>query len=295
MQADTTRNEMINAAHVGTLFSLNLPDNKLTRSLVDRFFGKMIASVIDFGLEFDHRIGADGIQSASRWAAERCGAPTQAAGEGTIPTEGPLLLAANHPGYFDSVALLGQVPREDVKVIVAVTYFNYLPNAVPHLIFTDRSARGNVRAVREAIKHLQAGGTLLIFPTGHNDPDPDVLPGALQRFDLWSESVSLFLRKVPATQLVLSAISGIVSPSYLKHPIARIQPNLQYKQRVAELFQIFDQFMRKAGTPLSAPRITFSPPQRAADLVHEPDLTINDRIIAQARQLLSGHARQLGS
>jgi hypothetical protein len=292
MQSELLRSELINAAHVGILFSLNLPDNKFTRALVNRFFGKMIGTVIDFGVEFDRRIVSHGIQNACRWASQKCGTPVEAAGQEHIPADGPLLLAANHPGYFDSIALLSQVPREDVKALVAVTYFNFLPNAAPNLIYTDRSMRSNIRAVRKAIEHLKSGGALLLFPTGHNDPDPAVLPGATQRFEEWSDSVSLLLRKVPETHLVLSAISGIVAPGYLKHPISRIQPNLQYRQRVAELFQIFDQFTRRADTPLANPRISFAPPLRLADIPSGPDQQINGHIVSLAQELLADHIHQ---
>jgi hypothetical protein len=179
-------------------------------------------------------------------------------------------------------------------VLVAVTYFNFLPHAAPHLIYTDRSPRQNVRAVRAAIKHLQAGGMLLLFPTGHNDPDPDVLPGAPQRYEEWSDSVSLLLRKVPETQLLLSAISGIVSPDYLNHPIARIQPNLRYRQRVAELFQIFHQFTRKADTPLARPRVTFASPVTLEELGEASKESLNDNIANMARLLLEDHIRRRG-
>lgn len=291
MQPDILRAELVDAAQFGVLFSLNVPDNRFTRSLVDKFFGRMISTGIDFGVEFNQRIALEGIQRACRWASERCGAPVQSAGQEQIPTEGPLLLAANHPGYFDSLAILSQVPREDVKALVAVTYFNFLPNAAPHLIYTDRSMGSNIKAVRAAVQHLKRGGALLIFPTGHNDPDPDVLPGASQRYELWSDSVSLLMRKVPETRLVLIAVSGIVAPSYLRHPLARLQPNPQYRQRVAELFQIYDQFTRRADTPLGKPRVTFASPLEFADIAPQSGSHRDKHIASLARQLLLQHLK----
>ena len=32
--------------------------------------------------------------------------------------------------------------------------------------------------VRDVARHLRAGGAVLTFPAGHNEPDPDVHPGA---------------------------------------------------------------------------------------------------------------------
>lgn len=292
MQANSMRAELLDAALSGILFTLNLPDNAVTRTMINKIFGKMITTIIDFAVEFDRRIAADGIQSASSWVAQKCGTPAQAFGVENIPLSGPVLMVANHPGYFDSIVLLSQFSREDIKVLVAVPYFNYIPNASTRVIYTDRSMQSNIKAIREAIKHLQAGGFLLLFPTGHNDPDPDILPGAQQRFEEWSNSVSLFLRKVPETQLVPTVISGIVSPQYLKHPIARVQPNLKYKQRVAELFQIYDQFMRHKDTPLARPRVSFTPPLQLADLNIKGVQTINGSILILMQQLLTNHQKR---
>lgn len=291
MQANPMRKELLDAALAGILFTLNLPDNAATRSIINKIFGKMITTIIDLAIEFDQRIATDGIQSATGWVAQKCGAPTQAFGVENIPLNGPVLMAANHPGYFDSIVLLSQSTRQDVKALVAVPYFNYIPNASTRVIYTDRSMRSNVKAVREAIRHLHSGGFLLLFPSGHNDPDPDILPGAQQCFEEWSDSVSLLLRKVPETQFVPTVISGIVAPQYIKHPLARIQPNVQYKQRVAELFQIYDQLMRYKDTPLSKPRVSYFPPLRLADLPSGTGRT-NGNIGDLMQQLLTKHLQR---
>lgn len=293
MPAEIDREELTDAAFAGILFSLNLPDSNFTRKLVSRIFGKLIGNVIDLAAELNQRIGSDGVQSACRWVAELCGTPAQITGGENIPLHGPVLLAANHPGYFDSTVLLSQVPRQDVKALVAVRYFNYLPNAVPKLIYTDRSISRNIKAVREAIRHLEAGGLLLIFPSGHNDPDPDLLSEAQQLFEAWSDSISLLLRKVPETQLVLSVVSGIVSREYLNHPIALIQPNIRYKQRVAELFQILAQFGKRIDTPLSRPRASFRPPLRLDQLTSGKGGAVTSAILNHAQRLLMEHQERL--
>ncbi|MEN8242255.1 MAG: 1-acyl-sn-glycerol-3-phosphate acyltransferase [Chloroflexota bacterium] len=292
MQIEKTREKLYQLAKDGVLFSLNLPDTTLTRALVKNFFGKMIHTVIDFAVDFDQRILNDGVQLAARWVAEKCGTPVVSYGTENIPTTGPVLVAANHPGLTDSIALISTVPRQDIKALVAVQYFHQLPHAKPHLIYTDRSMGSSVRAVREAIKHLQSGGLLLLFPTGHNDPDPDVQPTANLGFNKWSSSVSLFLRKVPETKLLLSVISGIVAPQYLKHPIARIQPNRRFQQRVAELFQMYAQFIRKPETPLGKPRVSFAEPIRWDQLANSASQSVDLQIQTLAQQLLASHMNQ---
>ena len=179
-----------------------------------------------------------------------------------------------------------------MKALVAVQYFHQLPHAKPHLIYTDRSMGSSIRAVREAIKHLQSGGMLLLFPTGHNDPDPDVQPEADLGFTKWSSSVSLFLRKVPETQLLLSVISGIVAPQYLNHPLARIQPNRRFQQRVAELFQMYAQFLRYPKIPLGKPRVSFAKPIRWEELSNAASQSVEEHILFLTQQLLASHMAQ---
>jgi hypothetical protein len=46
-----------------------------------------------------------------------------------IPTEGPALILANHPGAYDSMAIGSLIPRTDLKAIVSKTrLYQVLPN-----------------------------------------------------------------------------------------------------------------------------------------------------------------------
>jgi len=90
-----------------------------------------------------------------------------------IPRQGPLVVVANHPyGGMDGMvlaALLSSV-RPDVKWIS-----NYLLLRVPELrdwIFPvdpfnrPGSTRQNIKGMKDAIRHLRAGGCLATFPSG---------------------------------------------------------------------------------------------------------------------------------
>ena len=90
-----------------------------------------------------------------------------------IPRVGPLLVVANHPfGGLEGIilgSLLNSV-RKDVKVL-GNHLLHIIPEIRPHLIslnpFGGKSAsRANIGALREAIKLLQSGGTLITFPAG---------------------------------------------------------------------------------------------------------------------------------
>jgi putative hemolysin len=92
---------------------------------------------------------------------------------GDIPASGPTLIVANHPfGGIEGIAilhLLKQV-RPDVKVMA-----NSLLKRVPELARSfigvnpyggNNAARQNARGIREAVRWLNAGGLLVVFPAG---------------------------------------------------------------------------------------------------------------------------------
>lgn len=92
-----------------------------------------------------------------------------------LPKEGSLLIVANHPlGGLEGV-VLARILREhrpDTKVLT-----NEMLTKIPELseifigvdVFGDNSqqrASSNLKGLREASRHLQAGGALLVFPAG---------------------------------------------------------------------------------------------------------------------------------
>jgi putative hemolysin len=90
----------------------------------------------------------------------------------TIPSEGPLLIVANHPlGGLEGVAiarLLMEV-RSDLRVLT-----NQLLRRIPELaeifigvdVLSKDAARQNIAGIKQAHSHLKKGGALLIFPAG---------------------------------------------------------------------------------------------------------------------------------
>ncbi len=123
-----------------------------------------------------------------------------------LPTQGPLLVIANHPfGGIEGIILphlLGQV-RRDVKLLA-----NYLLKPVAELrdlfIYVDpfgtrRSPAASLAGLREAVSWLQQGKTLAVFPAGEVShlqwssrtvTDPQ-----------WSPTVAWLLRKTGAAVL----------------------------------------------------------------------------------------------
>ena len=90
-----------------------------------------------------------------------------------IPTTGPLIIVANHPfGFADAVILghlIGKV-RPDAKFL-ANSMLLKIPEVQPWIIPVDNfkgegSERRNLGPMKKAIRHLAAGGALIVFPAG---------------------------------------------------------------------------------------------------------------------------------
>lgn len=100
-------------------------------------------------------------------------------GEHHIPLEGPLIIAPNHVTYADP--LLVSIPvRRPVyymawDALFRVPVFSWLIRRLRAFPVDIDSA--DPKATREAVRLLQAGGAVMIFPEGGRSPD-----GRLQRF-----------------------------------------------------------------------------------------------------------------
>jgi hypothetical protein len=294
MTAENLRTELYNVAMRGIRFSLSLPDTPFVNRSIDRFFGNFLKGVIDAAVTFDEKIAGESITKACAWISSVCGQRPHVSGAENIPAEGPVLLVSNHPGYFEGMLIIGQLPRSDIRIVVGgVPYFTKLPNARQFIFYTDHTESENVKALRRAVSHLKTGGSFLIFPTGQADPDPDAMPGSRQRLDDWSESVALMLRRVPETRLVPAIVSGIVKPGYLWHPLALIQRSRRPRIRVAELLQMYRQFGTADYPPISRPRLTIGKPISGAELIAQVGKRkMMSEVIRRAGALLDAHIAQ---
>jgi hypothetical protein len=206
-----------------------------------------------------------------------------------IPAEGPCVIASNHPGAYDSVAIVANIFRPDLKVIISdIPFLGMLPNIGPRFIYAalGDSAMG-MRAVRESVRHLQSGGALLIFSTGLVDPDPEVWNNAVEHIAAWSPSLDLFMRKAPGTCLVPTVASGVVSPKWAFHPLTRLAKEGWPRRRMAEFGQVVSQLVRP-GRELYTPHVSFGSAMSAEDLGgKEADLM--SAIIVRETDLMAEH------
>jgi 1-acyl-sn-glycerol-3-phosphate acyltransferase len=239
---------------------------------------------------FEGAVAEEGISAAAEQLLRPFVSGIDVRGVETIPRTGPLLIVSNHPGAYDIACILTAVNRDDIKAIVStVPLASHLPELNSHLIPITREAHKGMRGVRQAIRQLRSGGALQIFPTGVVDPDPDLLPGAYEALENWSPSIELMLKKAPDSQLLVTIVSGVLSPGWLRSPITKLQKEVWRQRKLAEFFQIMQQVLFPGSLKIH-PRVSFAPPVLASDLLEEAgDRDVHRLVIERAQALMLTH------
>lgn len=215
--------------------------------------------------DFDADVATCGYRIAAAQLINRFIKEVQIIGKENIPLDGPLLVASNHPGTYDAFAIMSEIPRDDMKIVVEdLPVFKCLTSISAHIIFAPKETVGRMQVVRSMIHQLNAGGGVLIFPSGKLDPDPQVFPGAETALDAWSPSLDVILRKVPQTQVIVTIVSGMLSQSSVNNLVTKRFDEFVMKIRVAEFFQLFQQSILSRKLR-SKPLITFAEPFRVLD------------------------------
>jgi hypothetical protein len=242
--------------------------------------------------EADQNVAQFGLTETARRLLPRFVHSVEVTGAENIPPDGPVLIASNHPGAYDAVAIVANLPRPDLKVVVSdVPLLRSLPALDCRLIYTARGVNGRMTALRNMIRQLQAGGSVLIFATGLVDPDPAVFPGAEEKLADWSPSLELALRRVPAAKILPTIVSGVLSPAALRSPLLRLQKEAWRQRKLAEFLQVIHQLVFRRDYGLN-PRVSFGKPMSADELAEQdPSGKIMPQIIAQALSLLKQHHR----
>jgi 1-acyl-sn-glycerol-3-phosphate acyltransferase len=196
-------------------------------------------------LTFDKVVGESGLVVGGAWALERMCRSARMEGRDNVPREGPLLLVSNHPGLADAVALFAATPREDLRVVAAERPFlDALPNTSRHLLAVAETPAGRSAVVRAAVRHLRSGGAVLTFPGGRIEPDPAVLPGAVETLGRWSSSADLFARLAPGLTVVPVVVSGVISPRALRVPLTHLRRRKRDREWLAATLQMLTPALR---------------------------------------------------
>jgi len=276
--------------------SLGFRKDGLAQPFLKPLVWKPMVRFSEMATIFEQRVVQEGWQKASAWFITHFVDKVKTLGAEHLPKEGPLVIAANHPGAYDSLVISSHIPRDDVKIISSdIPFVKKLPDTSKHMIFSSQNVHDRMSAARSALRHLKNGGTLLVFARGTMDPDPAFMTGSEVELTRWTSSLGLFMRNVPQTKLSVSLISGVISPKFINHPATLFRRGRVNKQRLAEFFQVMYQLL-VPGRIMVSPNLSFSSPVTLDDLRLEDKKNINkitDGIIIKAQEQFQFHHKNL--
>ncbi|HXW08312.1 MAG TPA: lysophospholipid acyltransferase family protein [Vicinamibacterales bacterium] len=244
------------------------------RPLVERVVGLTALRALYQDLQADGR-------NFPETALERLGIRWEVQGEAAaIPASGPLVAVANHPfGAADGLVLLALLRRvrPDVRLL-ANRLLARIPELAAHCIFVDAFGnRGftpaNARALREARRFLDSGGTLAAFPAG--EVSSTLREDGCTTDGPWSPVLARLVRSTGA-DVVPVHFSGCNSPTF--HAVGRIHPRLRTALLARELLRQRGRTIRcRLGPRLEAERLArFDEPDRLASYLRIRTCSLGD-------------------
>ena len=270
--------------------SVGLPRTPFWRKVFSPIFWLPTDRFSRFGSNFDEMVAKSGFNKAIKYALTFLVGDMEVHGAKNIPKKGPLLVVSNHPGTYDSVTVVAQIPRDDVKIVSSdIPFIQKMRNANRHFLFTTRDTYKRMIVIKRAIRHLKSGGAIFIFPSGHIDPDPAFMPGAMKELDTWSRVVEIFISKVPETNIQVAIVSKMLSPKYLKNLLTRLRKHWRDRQRIAEFIQVLNQLaFRKKFHDI--PKVTFAEAFGLKDISEDGSTKmLMPYVIARAKELMALH------
>jgi 1-acyl-sn-glycerol-3-phosphate acyltransferase len=223
----------LNALDMSRAFKIDL-----LQPIIGRIFQSSAQRITTTVFHFDQLVGSEGLATSSAWLVGEFTRSVQIFGEWPH-TQGPLLIVSNHPGLVDAMTIFAHLQRADLRILAAERpILRLLPNISSYLIFVPENPQKRLTAVRRAAAHLREGGALLNFPGGQIEPDPALHANAADSLSQWSDSIDLLARLVPQLTIVPVAVSGVISQTALRHPLARLYRTSKQREWVAATLQV---------------------------------------------------------
>ena len=141
-----------------------------------------------------------------------------------------------------------------------------------------------LETIREIIRSLNEGMVVIIFPSGQLEPDPAIVPGAVESLQSWSDSISVFLKKAPGTYLLPVLVSGVLTERAYNSSLAKLGWNPKRRQQFAMAAQFIGQQLSKKPHWRRPLKIDFGQPKTPEEL--DPDLDPRTLNLAVRQELL---------
>jgi hypothetical protein len=176
---------------------------------------------------FDADVAAHGLSPAASAVMRAFGARVDV--KGHVPASGAVLVVTNHPGAYDSLALMAAIARDDVALVASDRAFlRAMPHVSEHLVLvgdsrTTGSAAARAAGLRAALAWLGAGHVLVQYGAGAIEPD---LAFARQGDDVlgsWADGTGMLAAQAPqrGASIVPALVSGVHSARAKRLPIVR--------------------------------------------------------------------------
>ncbi len=287
---NVTENELRKVLLAEIVKAAGLPDKAIWRKFINAFFGLPVKRFSKLGFDFDQMVNKYGFKRAINICLKLLVKDVEIIGKIEAPNSGPLLVVSNHPGTYDALCLASKLPRDDVKIVSSnIPFLKIMKNVNDHFLFTSIDSYVRMIVIRNAIRHLEKGGALIIFPSGHMDPEPACMAGAMTALNEWSKSIEIFLKKVPETMIQVAVVSHVLEERFLSNPLTHLRKGKRERQRIAEFLQVVNQMVHKSKFNL-VPVVSFAKPFKLKDINMQNDTEkLLPYIIGQAKKLMISH------
>jgi len=268
--------DLVNALGIQNHQTLTRITRFLFRGAARRFAKQMI--------DFDSMAGTRGLAESARLTEQLYVRDVRVFGANYLP-DSSFLALSNHPGMTDTLALFSALKRNDLKIIALDRPFLLsLPNISRQLFYVTENPNDRVSLVRHVSAHLRNGGSVLTFPAGHNEPDPDVYDGAVDSLQSWTDSVGVFLRLAPQTPIVTILIRNVVWKRMADSPIMRIKHGRDERELLVVALQLLAMVMFNVK-PVSV-IVQIGKPITVKDLGTTETQVIHQAVLAEMKRLI---------
>lgn len=275
--------------------SFGLQNNSFLASIIRLAFVSPARKFANQMVDFDKLVGETNLAEASRTIMQRLYVrDVHVHGSEHIPQSGPTLFLSNHPGMADTISLFAAINRPELKIIALHRPFlESLTNITRQLFFIDDDSSKRINAVRQVSNHLRDGGSVLTFPAGEIEPDPDIYPGAMDSLNKWTDSAGVFIRFARDTKIVPVLVSGVIWENAARYWLTRLKRTRIEREKLAAALQLLAIILRDARP--TTVHVRFARPITLEEVGSTDSQSIHKVVIERMRDLIQSPSSDEGT